>query len=609
MTVNILLVAVGEVGGLERSAADLLRERSDPAEPSGSGLILELGSQGARPASLLAREDAKTLEKRLADLRTGLQFRARGDLVYGGGKADDPAETVSELRESVGAPVAVVATPSTYRQLLELGSWDEVVVKAGPELTPLVEIVVEEAEEFAGKVTHSNASPARKRLFSRMRAEAGQATPLVLGGVFVVFLGAVAMVAISGAVTGKANAQRTADLSALAAVRSMRDDLPRLLAPPRLPNGLPNPAHMPKPVYLNRARLAAIRTAVINRAAALAVSIRFPDASSYAPVRARVSIATSVKAGTGGGARRAPPNWAEARISMPVSMGSVPSFASGGGYSGPLAERQGKGMRPDVAAAFDAMAAAAAAAGITLTITSAFRSDAEQAALFAANPDPTWVAPPGQSLHRCATELDLGPPGAYSWLAANAGRFGFLKRYSWEAWHFGFVAGPAPCSAEGNLVGTGRGDRSAALARSFPPVTPAWVKPLILGAALKWNVSPALLAAQLFAESGFDPNAGNGIAFGIAAFTPAAAAQYGLDDPFDPAAAIMAQAHLMSDLLGQFGSPALALAAYNAGPGAVGSCGCIPDYPETQAYVSKILAMLGGMGAISPIGMRLELVR
>lgn len=294
---------------------------------------------------------------------------------------------------------------------------------------------------------------------------------------------------------------------------------------------------------------------------------------------------------------------------MPVSMGAVPSFASGGGYSGPLAERQGKGMRPDVATAFDAMAAAASAAGITLTITSAFRSDAEQAALFAANPDPTWVAPPGQSLHRCATELDLGPSGAYAWLAANAGRFGFLKRYSWEAWHFGFVAGPEPCSAEGNLVGAGGGDRSAALSMAFPPVTPGWVKPLILKAAMKWNVSPALLAAQLYAESGFDPKAGNGIAFGIAAFTPAAAAEYGLRDPFDPEAAIMAQAHLMSDLLGQFGSPALALAAYNAGPGAVGSCGCIPDYPETQAYVSKILAMLGGMGAISPIGMRLELVR
>ena len=82
--------------------------------------------------------------------------------------------------------------------------------------------------------------------------------------------------------------------------------------------------------------------------------------------------------------------------------------------SGPLAYRMGKGMRPDVAAAFDRMAAAAAGDRIYLSITSAFRSDAEQARLFAANPNPKWVAPPGTSLHRYATELDLGPPGAYA---------------------------------------------------------------------------------------------------------------------------------------------------------------------------------------------------
>jgi len=262
-----------------------------------------------------------------------------------------------------------------------------------------------------------------------------------------------------------------------------------------------------------------------------------------------------------------------------------------------------------VARAFDLMSAAAGAAGVSLTINSAFRSDAEQAALFAANPDPTWVAPPGRSLHRCATELDLGPPSAYGWLAANAGRFGFVQRYSWEAWHFGYSRRPAPCSDAGNSVGAGGGDRSLTFARAFPPVTPDWVKPLVVRAAARWNVSPALLAAQLFAESSFDPNAGNGIAFGIAAFTPAAAAEYGLEDPFDPAAAIMAQAHLMSDLLGRFGSPALALAAYNAGPGAVGSCNCIPAYPETQAYVAKILGMLGGMGAIAPMPMEIELVK
>ena len=72
---------------------------------------------------------------------------------------------------------------------------------------------------------------------------------------------------------------------------------------------------------------------------------------------------------------------------------------------------------------------------------------------------------------------------------------------------------------------------------------------------------------------------------------PATAAAYGLDDPFDAEAAIDAQAHLMSDLLAQFGDPSLALAAYNAGPGPVAACDCVPRYPETQAYVARILGL------------------
>src|SRR5215208_1096974 len=94
-------------------------------------------------------------------------------------------------------------------------------------------------------------------------------------------------------------------------------------------------------------------------------------------------------------------------------------------------------MRPDVAEAFDRLVAVAQGDGIALVINSAFRSDAEQAKLWAANPDPRWVAPPGTSLHRCATELDLGPPSAYGWLDSNAPRFDFLRRYSWESWHYG----------------------------------------------------------------------------------------------------------------------------------------------------------------------------
>jgi LAS superfamily LD-carboxypeptidase LdcB len=114
-------------------------------------------------------------------------------------------------------------------------------------------------------------------------------------------------------------------------------------------------------------------------------------------------------------------------------------FAAGGGYSGPLAHRQGKPMRPDVALAFDRMEAAARADGVALLINSGFRSDAEQAILFARHPDPKWVARPGTSLHRNGTELDLGPPAAYGWLAANAKRFHFLQRYLNESWHYGFV--------------------------------------------------------------------------------------------------------------------------------------------------------------------------
>src|SRR3954466_10492842 len=96
-------------------------------------------------------------------------------------------------------------------------------------------------------------------------------------------------------------------------------------------------------------------------------------------------------------------------------------------------------MRPDVALAFDRMAAAAARDGISLIVVSGYRSDAEQAALFAQHPDPKWVAPPGTSLHRLGTELDLGPASAYGWLAHNAERFHFKQRYGWEPWHYGFT--------------------------------------------------------------------------------------------------------------------------------------------------------------------------
>ena len=81
---------------------------------------------------------------------------------------------------------------------------------------------------------------------------------------------------------------------------------------------------------------------------------------------------------------------------------------------------------------------------------------------------------------------------------------------------------------------------------------------------------------------------------------PATARGMSLDDPFDATEAIDAQAHLMRDLLRQFGTVPLALAAYNAGPAPVQACGCVPPFSETRGYVARILALLEGAGVTPP---------
>ena len=133
----------------------------------------------------------------------------------------------------------------------------------------------------------------------------------------------------------------------------------------------------------------------------------------------------------------------------------------------------------------------------------------------------------------------------------------------------------------------------------MPEFVPARFAPAINAASQRWSVSAALLAAQLYAESGFNPFAVSPAgAQGIAQFMPGTARGMGLADPFDADRAIDAQAHLMRDLLRQFGAVPLALAAYNAGPAPVSACGCVPPYPETRGYVARILGLMGGAGQL-----------
>jgi soluble lytic murein transglycosylase-like protein len=112
-------------------------------------------------------------------------------------------------------------------------------------------------------------------------------------------------------------------------------------------------------------------------------------------------------------------------------------------------------------------------------------------------------------------------------------------------------------------------------------------------AARHEGVDPQFIAATLLQESAFDPNAMSSAgACGIAQFTVPTAAFYDID-PFDPRAAIAGAAHVLAAYLTEYshapGDPyALALAAYNAGPGTVRYYGGVPPYPETRAYIADI---------------------
>ena len=449
-------------------------------------------------------------------------------------------------------------------------------------------------------------APGRAAGARALGSERGQATVLVLGVLASLIAVSLVLAAFGQALGGKGRAQRVADIAAVSGAHAMRDAYPRLFEPPMLRPGVPNPRHLSRAEYLALARAAAIRAARRNGLTLTPLDVGFPDGSSFAPTRiaVRSRADTHVRVKQDGARRRIRAHArAEAELSPPAGDGL--DARGHGEYTGPLAHRQGKPMRPDVALAFDRMARAAAADGVRLIVTSGFRGNAEQATLFARNPNPRWVAPPGRSLHRLGTELDLGPPGAYGWLARNAPRFGFVKRYSWEPWHFGYTRSPGTASVGFGVRG-GDGRATAAM-QSF---VPARYAPMIARAAQRWGVSAQLLAAQIYAESNFNPFARSPAgAQGIAQFMPGTARAMGLRDPFDPARAIDAQARLMRDLLRRFASVPLALAAYNAGPGAVARCGCVPPYAETRGYVARILGLLGGAGAGVLGGFEVRLVK
>jgi soluble lytic murein transglycosylase-like protein len=114
---------------------------------------------------------------------------------------------------------------------------------------------------------------------------------------------------------------------------------------------------------------------------------------------------------------------------------------------------------------------------------------------------------------------------------------------------------------------------------------------LIAQAAARNGVDPAVLHGLIQQESGFDPNATSSAgALGLTQLMPGTASSLGVSEPLNPEQSIEGGARYLGQMLRQFaGNTADALAAYNAGPGAVQRYGGVPPYTETQQYVTKVL--------------------
>ena len=320
----------------------------------------------------------------------------------------------------------------------------------------------------------------------------------------------------------------------------------------------------------------------VARPTAPAACGHFPDGSSFAPARVRVTVRDATRVRTGDARRTARIEAAaEAELAPPGELGRLrwrlrrPACDPPGRAH--AAGRRSR-VRPDGARGPRGRHRPDHHERVPL--------DAEQAVLFARHPDPRWVAPPGRSLHRLGTELDLGPPAR---TMARRATPGASTSFSDTRGSPGTSATPkrALLPGLGGADGAG-GERVRLRPGRYAPVL---ARPRSAGTSRP----PCSRRRSTPSPTSTRSRSARGRA-GIAQFMPGTAAALGLTQPVRRRAGDRRpgppDARPAAPLRGR---PAGAR-RLQRGPGAVAACGCVPPTGD-PGYVARILGLMGGAGA------------